>query len=111
MNVETHESLAVIKSTLKARDQTASTMTIDQPLRRACLSSFQNYQVHLQKKKETEQALKQRRLSEAAKDAVLKGGKQTGSTGPKNEKASKNPPPCRSLPPLHKPPPPLVNRP
>lgn len=33
MNVETYESLAVIKSTLKARDRTASTMTIDQPLR------------------------------------------------------------------------------
>ncbi|KAL2102163.1 hypothetical protein ACEWY4_001331 [Coilia grayii] len=67
MNVETYESLAVVKSTLKARDQTASTMTIDQPLRRACLISYQNYQLHLQKKKETEQALKQKRLSEAAR--------------------------------------------
>ncbi|KAL0149029.1 hypothetical protein M9458_055644, partial [Cirrhinus mrigala] len=67
MNVETYESLAVIKSTLKARDWTASTMNIDQPLRRSCLSSFQNYQLHLKKKKETAQALKQKRLSEAAR--------------------------------------------
>ncbi|KAL7850047.1 hypothetical protein SRHO_G00193960 [Serrasalmus rhombeus] len=67
MNVETYESLAMIKSTLKARDWTASTMTIDQPLRRSCLSSFQNYLLHLQKKKENEQALKQKRLSEAAR--------------------------------------------
>ncbi|XP_055062812.2 uncharacterized protein [Misgurnus anguillicaudatus] len=72
MNVETYESLAVIKSTLKAKDRTASTMTIDQPLRRACLSSFQNYQLHLQKKKETEQALRQKRLSEAARMQSLK---------------------------------------
>ncbi|KAM8735510.1 uncharacterized protein AB9X84_023938 isoform 2-T2 [Acanthopagrus schlegelii] len=67
MNVETYESLAVIKSTLKARDWTASTMNIDQPLRRSCLSSFQNYQLHLKKKKETAQALKQKRLNEAAR--------------------------------------------
>lgn len=67
MNVKTYESLAVVKSTLKARDWTAWTMTIDQSLRRSCLSSFQKYQLHLRKKKETEQALKQKRLSEAAK--------------------------------------------
>ncbi|KAK9972429.1 hypothetical protein ABG768_025736 [Culter alburnus] len=67
MNVETYESLAVIKSTLKARNWTASTMNIDQPLRRSCLSSFQNYQLHLKKKKETAQALKKKRLSEAAR--------------------------------------------
>lgn len=56
LNVETCESLAVVQSTLKARDWTASTTTIDQPLRRSCLSSFQKYQLHLRKKKETEQA-------------------------------------------------------
>ncbi|XP_060786772.1 uncharacterized protein LOC132892503 [Neoarius graeffei] len=67
MNVETYESLTVIKSTLKARDWTASTMNIDQPLRRSCLSSFLNYQLHLKKKKETTQALKQKRLNEAAR--------------------------------------------
>lgn len=42
-------------------------MNIDQPLRRSCLCSFQNYQLHLKKKKETAQALKQKRLSEAAR--------------------------------------------
>ncbi|XP_073804702.1 uncharacterized protein [Danio rerio] len=67
INVETYESLAVIRSTLKARDWTASTMNIDQPLGRSCLSSFQNYQLHLKKTKETAQALKQKRLSEAAR--------------------------------------------
>lgn len=67
MNVETYESLAMIKSTLKARDWTASIMAIDQPLRRSCPFSLQSYQSHLKKKKETEQALKQKRLSEAAR--------------------------------------------
>lgn len=57
MNVETYESLAMIKSTLKARDWTASIMAIDQPLRRSCPFSLQSYQSHLKKKKETEQAL------------------------------------------------------
>nr|XP_055023083.1 uncharacterized protein LOC129413401 [Misgurnus anguillicaudatus] len=50
LNVETYESLAVVKSTMKARDWTASTITIDQPLRRSCLSSYQNYQLHLKKR-------------------------------------------------------------
>lgn len=40
MNMETYESLAVVKSTMKTRDWTASTMTIDQSLRRSCLSSY-----------------------------------------------------------------------
>ena len=65
MIVETYESLAIIKSTMKARNWTASTMLIDQPLRRSCLSSYQNYQLHLQKKKASEHALKKKRMGEA----------------------------------------------
>ena len=65
MNVETYESLTSIKSTMKARNWTASTMLIDQPLRRSCLSSYQNYQLHLQKKKASEQALKKIKMGEA----------------------------------------------
>ena len=57
MNVETYEGLAIIKSTMKARNWMASTMLIDQPLRCSCLS-YQKYQLHLQKKKASEQALK-----------------------------------------------------
>lgn len=67
MNVETYESLAIVKSTIKAREWTASTMTIDQPLRWSCLSSYQTYQKHLQKKKEAQQAQKKKRVSEAAR--------------------------------------------
>ncbi|XP_026134119.1 uncharacterized protein LOC113112614 isoform X1 [Carassius auratus] len=46
-------------STMKARHWTASTMTIDQPLRQSCLSSYQKYQL-------SEQALKQKRMRVAA---------------------------------------------
>ncbi|XP_063049613.1 uncharacterized protein LOC134444070 [Engraulis encrasicolus] len=67
MNVETYEGLAVIKSTLKAREWTPSTMSIDQSLRRPCLSSFQSYQQHLKKKKDASHALQQQRLSVAAR--------------------------------------------
>ena len=89
MNVETYESLAVIKSTLKARDWTASTMNTDQPLRRSCLSSFQNYQLHLKKKKETAQALKQKRLNEAARMLSSKEANKLAQQARKNQKASK----------------------
>ena len=65
MNVETYESLAIIKSTMKARNCTASTMLIDQPLRKSCLSSYETYQLHLRKKKASEQALKEKRMDEA----------------------------------------------
>ena len=65
MNVETYESLAIIKLTMKARNWTASTMMSDQPLRRSCLYSYQNDQFHLQKKKASEQALKKKRIGEA----------------------------------------------
>ncbi len=67
LNVETYESLTVVKSIMKARDWTAPTMTIDQPLRQSCLSSYQKYQFNLQKKKESEQALKRKRMREAAR--------------------------------------------
>lgn len=53
MNVETYESLAIVKSTIKAREWTASTMTIDQPLRWSCLSSYQTYQTSAEKKRGT----------------------------------------------------------
>ncbi|MEQ2183330.1 hypothetical protein GOODEAATRI_031613 [Goodea atripinnis] len=38
MNIERYEGLTVIKSTLKARQCTASTMRMDQPMRRSCLN-------------------------------------------------------------------------
>lgn len=109
MNVETYESLAVIKSTLIARDWTASTMNIDQPLRRSCLCSFQNYQLHLKKKKETAQALKQKRLSEAARILSSKEANKLAQQARKIKR--QNPPLHKPPPPLQKPPPPLVNRP
>ncbi|XP_063751989.1 uncharacterized protein LOC134872551 [Eleginops maclovinus] len=65
MNVETYESLAIIKSTMKARKWTASTMLIDQPLRNSCLSSYKTYQLHLEKKKAREQGMREKRMSEA----------------------------------------------
>ena len=58
MNAETYESLAIIKSTMKDRSWTDSTMMKYQPLRSSCLSSYQNDQFHLQKKNANEQALK-----------------------------------------------------
>ena len=35
---ETYKGLAIVKSTIKARGWTASTMAIDQPLRWSCMS-------------------------------------------------------------------------
>ncbi|XP_060756695.1 putative uncharacterized protein DDB_G0281733 [Neoarius graeffei] len=65
MNVETYEGLAIIKSTMKARKWTASTMSIDQPLRHSCLASYKTYQLHLEKKKAREEDMRQKRMTEA----------------------------------------------
>lgn len=64
MNVETY-NLAIIKSTLKARKWTASTLSIDHPLRSSCLASYKTYQLHLKEKKAKEQEMKEKRMSEA----------------------------------------------
>ncbi|RXN16572.1 translation initiation factor IF-2 [Labeo rohita] len=72
MNVETYESLAIVKSTIKAREWTASTMTIDQPLRWSCLSSYQTYQKHLQKKN----------IAGSAKASSRQAKHSSSSTGP-----------------------------
>lgn len=53
MNVETYDSLAAVQSTMKRGDWTASTMNREQPLRRSCLSSYQNYQLHRKKSERT----------------------------------------------------------
>lgn len=67
MTLETYERLAIVKSAIKAREWTATTMKIEQPLRRSCLESYSTYQLQLKSKKEREEALKKRKLKDAAK--------------------------------------------
>lgn len=67
MNVETYESLAVVKSAIKASEWTATTMRIEQPMRKSCLESYSTYQLHLKRKKEREEELKKQKLTDAAK--------------------------------------------
>ncbi|MEQ2293685.1 hypothetical protein AMECASPLE_036078 [Ameca splendens] len=67
MNIEMYEGLAIMKSTLKARQCLASTMTLDQPMRRSCLLVYQNYQKKLEKKKKKMQhERKLQNMTEAA---------------------------------------------
>lgn len=40
MNLKTYESLAIVKSAIKAREGTATTMKIEQLLRSSCLESY-----------------------------------------------------------------------
>lgn len=74
MNVETYESLAFIKSHLKAEGKTASTVAISSSMRRSCLSSYQTYQTRLQEKTAREEEQRNKRL-EAAVDVESSGKK------------------------------------
>ncbi|XP_073672055.1 uncharacterized protein [Paramisgurnus dabryanus] len=67
LNIETYEGFAVIKTHLKAAEQTACTMRISAALRSSCLSSFERYKCHLEKKKEKINAEKDRKIREALK--------------------------------------------
>ncbi|XP_062396671.1 ankyrin repeat and KH domain-containing protein 1-like isoform X2 [Sardina pilchardus] len=67
LNIETYEGFAIIKANMKAAEQTSSNMKISAALRSSCLSSFNRYKCHLQKKTEKMNKEKQRKIREAAK--------------------------------------------